>query len=47
MSDKNALRPYGEKQKAFDKRYLEMALIWAQNSYCKRRQVGALIVRAK
>ena len=28
----------------FDKRYLEMAQIWAKNSYCKRRQVGALIV---
>jgi dCMP deaminase len=41
------LKPYGEKQKSFDKRYLEMALIWAQNSYCKRRQVGALIVRGK
>ena len=31
----------------FDKRYLEMALIWAQNSYCIRRQVGALIVKEK
>ena len=31
----------------FDKRYLEMAGIWAQNSYCKRRQVGALIVKEK
>jgi len=41
------LHPYGEKQKAFDQRYLEMALIWAQNSYCKRRQVGALIVKEK
>ena len=29
----------------FDKRYLEMAQIWAKNSYCKRRQVGALIVK--
>ena len=29
----------------FDKRYLEMAAVWAQNSYCKRRQVGALIVK--
>ena len=28
----------------FDKRYLEMASVWARNSYCKRRQVGALIV---
>ena len=47
MFKKDALHPYGEKQKAFDKRYLEMALIWAQNSYCKRRQVGALIVKEK
>ena len=31
----------------FDKRYLQMASIWAQNSYCKRRQVGALIVKDK
>ncbi len=37
----------GTKQKEFDKRYLQMARIWAQNSYCKRRQVGALIVKAK
>jgi dCMP deaminase len=29
----------------FDDRYLEMATIWAKNSYCKRRQVGALIVK--
>lgn len=31
----------------FDSRYLEMAAIWARNSYCKRRQVGALIVKDK
>ena len=31
----------------FDQRYLEMAGIWAKNSYCKRRQVGALIVKDK
>jgi dCMP deaminase len=31
----------------FDDRYLEMATIWAKNSYCKRRQVGALIVKDK
>ncbi|MCQ2176146.1 MAG: dCMP deaminase family protein [Bacteroidales bacterium] len=31
----------------FDERYLEMAAIWAKNSYCKRRQVGALIVKDK
>lgn len=35
------------KQKSLDKRYLEMAQIWAGNSYCKRRQVGALIVKDK
>ncbi len=29
----------------FDDKYLEMATIWAKNSYCKRRQVGALIVK--
>ena len=39
------LHPYGDKQLDFDKRYLEMAHIWAKNSYCIRRQVGALIVK--
>ena len=29
----------------FDSSYLEMARVWARNSYCKRRQVGALIVK--
>ena len=29
----------------FDKSYLEMAEVWAQNSYCKRRKVGALLVK--
>lgn len=28
-----------------DKRYLRMASIWAENSYCTRRRVGALLVR--
>jgi dCMP deaminase len=41
----NPLKPYGDRQEQFDKRYLEMALIWSKNSYCKRRQVGALIVK--
>jgi dCMP deaminase len=36
-----------EKQLQFDLRYLEMARIWATNSYCKRRQVGALIVKGR
>ena len=35
------------KQEALDKRYIRMAAIWAENSYCKRRQVGALIVKDK
>ena len=35
------------KQKLLDQRYLKMAMIWAQNSYCKRRKVGALIVKDK
>jgi dCMP deaminase len=34
-----------EKQNQFDKSYLDMAQIWAANSYCKRRQVGALLVK--
>jgi dCMP deaminase len=34
-----------DKQLQFDKRYLEMAHVWAQNSYCTRRKVGALIVK--
>ncbi len=34
-----------EKQLQFDRRYLHMARIWAENSYCKRRKVGAIIVK--
>lgn len=33
------------KQAMLDRRYLRMATVWSENSYCKRRQVGALIVR--
>lgn len=47
MSKYNPIHPYGKRQEQFDKRYLEMAKTWAQNSYCKRRQVGALIVKEK
>ncbi|MBR8703947.1 deoxycytidylate deaminase [Porphyromonas levii] len=36
-----------DKQVAIDRRYLRMAEIWAENSYCKRLQVGALIVKDK
>ncbi len=34
-----------EKQETLDKRYLRMASIWAENSYCERRKVGAIIVK--
>ena len=34
-----------KKQAELDNRYLRMACIWSENSYCKRRQVGALIVK--
>ncbi len=33
------------KQEILDKRYLRMARIWAENSYCVRRKVGAIIVK--
>lgn len=33
------------KQLELDKRYLRMAAIWAENSYCERRKVGALLVK--
>lgn len=36
-----------DKQFKLDQRYLRMAEIWAENSYCQRRQVGALIVKDK
>lgn len=36
-----------DKNRAFDRRYLRMAAVWAENSYCVRRKVGALIVKDK
>lgn len=36
-----------EKQRQLDMRYIRMARIWAENSYCVRRKVGALIVKDK
>jgi len=45
MNEKNL--PLEEKQRLLDQRYLRMAYIWAENSYCIRRQVGALIVKEK
>ena len=34
-----------DKPLALDKRYIRMAQIWAENSYCQRRKVGSLIVK--
>lgn len=36
-----------EKKHELDLRYLRMARIWAENSYCERRKVGVLIVKDK
>lgn len=36
-----------EKQHKLDLRYMRMTTIWAENSYCQRRKVGALIVKNK
>lgn len=47
MSNSDSIHPYKNKQKQYDKRYLKMAEIWSENSYCKRRKVGALIVKGK
>lgn len=33
------------KQELLDRRYLRMSAIWAENSYCRRRKVGAIIVK--
>jgi len=47
MCKADAVNSDNKKQRLLDKRYLEMATIWSKNSYCKRRQVGALIVKEK
>ena len=36
-----------DKQHILDIRYLKMARIWAENSYCERRKVGAIVVKDK
>ncbi|MDO9152556.1 MAG: dCMP deaminase family protein [Paludibacter sp.] len=36
-----------DKQNILDKRYMRMARIWSENSYCERRKVGALLVKNK
>lgn len=45
MESKKAINE--DKQQELDMRYLRMAHIWAENSYCVRRKVGALIVKDK
>ncbi|HNX79084.1 MAG TPA: dCMP deaminase family protein [Prolixibacteraceae bacterium] len=50
MSDNNSMHTVDqgkEKQRLLDRRYLKMAAIWAENSYCQRRKVGALLVKDK
>ncbi|MBE9467803.1 MAG: dCMP deaminase family protein [Bacteroidetes bacterium] len=47
MCKPDSLHTYKNKQEQLDIRYLEMAKIWSQNSYCERRKVGALIVKNK
>ena len=43
--DKDSRTYQEDKQRLLDERYLRMAQIWSENSYCTRRKVGALIVR--
>ena len=44
-SDKNKMNSTDKKQLDLDKRYIRMASIWAENSYCQRRKVGCLVVK--
>lgn len=41
----NIIMDQQQKQELLDSRYLRMAKIWAENSYCRRRRVGAIIVK--
>ena len=41
------ITPQNQMNSELDRRYLRMARIWSENSYCKRRQVGALVVKDK
>lgn len=47
MCQDNGYMEDREKQRLLDERYIRMARIWGENSYCKRRRVGALIVKEK
>ena len=46
-SNINIMTEKDDKQLLLDLRYLRMARIWAENSYCERRKVGALVVKDK
>lgn len=46
-STEESLTGKEDKQNLLDRRYLRMARIWSENSYCRRRKVGALIVKDK
>ena len=41
------MKEHNDKQEVLDRRYLRMAHIWAENSYCERRKVGALMVKGR
>lgn len=47
MEQENKQLEEENKQRHLDYRYLRMARIWAENSYCERRHVGALVVKEK
>ena len=47
MMGVSSTKEQDDKQLALDQRYLRIARIWAENSYCERRKVGALIVKDK
>jgi dCMP deaminase len=47
MEEKYDIHPYKHRQHEFDKQYMRIAYIWAQNSYCERKKVGAIIVKGK
>ena len=47
ISDLTPIDVMDEKQRKLDERYLRMARIWSENSYCRRRKVGALLVKDK
>ncbi|MCI5982993.1 MAG: dCMP deaminase family protein [Marinilabiliaceae bacterium] len=47
MEQHPEIKQAAEKQLRLDQRYLAMARVWSLNSYCVRRQVGALMVKNK